>query len=137
MTNLTKKRKQALSTYDNEQFFSIKEASSIVKKITTTKFDSSVDMAIRLGVDPKKPNQMIRGVVSLPHGTGKALRIAVFAKGDKATEADEAGADIVGADDLAEKIQNGEIEIYNISVVNALPPRLRVSRAVCIATILQ
>ncbi len=88
--------------------YGIDEAIKIIKDAATSKFDETIDIAINLGVDPKHADQMVRGTVTLPHGTGKALKVAVFAKGDKAKEAEAAGADIVGAEDLAEKIQNGE-----------------------------
>ena len=89
--------------------YGIDEAIKIIKDAANSKFDETIDIAINLGVDPKHADQMVRGTVTLPHGTGKALKVAVFAKGDKAKEAEAAGADIVGAEDLAEKIQNGEI----------------------------
>ncbi len=88
--------------------YGIDEAIKIIKDAANSKFDETIDIAINLGVDPKHADQMVRGTVTLPHGTGKALKVAVFAKGDKAKEAEAAGADIVGAEDLAEKIQNGE-----------------------------
>ena len=90
--------------------YSLEEAVKLLKETATAKFDETVEVAINLGVDPRHADQMVRGTVSLPHGTGKSLRVAVFAKGDKADEATSAGADLVGADDLAEKIQNGEID---------------------------
>lgn len=89
--------------------YGIDEAIKIIKDAANGKFDETIDIAINLGVDPKHADQMVRGIVTLPHGTGKVLKVAVFAKGDKAKEAEAAGADIVGAEDLAEKIQNGEI----------------------------
>ena len=88
--------------------YGIDEAIKIIKDAANSKFDETIDIAINLGVDPKHADQMVRGTVTLPHGTGKALKVAVFAKGDKAKEAEAAGADIVGAEDLAEKIRNGE-----------------------------
>src|SRR6185369_15139177 len=100
MARISKKRKLALSKFDQEKTYSVAEASKLVKDITTTKFDSSVDIAVRLGVDPRKANQMVRGTVSLPHGTGKSVRVIVFATGDRAAEAEAAGADAVGAEDL-------------------------------------
>ena len=90
MTNVTKKQKQALSQYDNDEFFTIKEAASIVKKITSVNFDATIDMSIRLGVDPKQSNEMVRGVVSLPHGTGKEIKILVVCQTDKEEEAKNA-----------------------------------------------
>ena len=110
MSRLTKNKKTVQGKYDVDKHYTIEEASKIVKEISTTKFDASVDLDIRLGVDPKKADQMVRGVVSLPHGTGKTIRVAVFARGDKATEATKAGADIVGAEDLMETVLKGNIE---------------------------
>ena len=97
--------------YNRESHYAVNDAVKIIKDgAAATKFDATVELAINLGVDPRHADQMVRGTVSLPHGTGKSLRVAVFAKGDKADEATSAGADLVGADDLAEKIQNGEID---------------------------
>lgn len=93
---------------DREKLYGIEEAVKLVKAGATTKFDETVEIAINLGVDPKHADQMVRGIVALPNGTGKTVRVAVFAKGDKAEEAKAAGADMVGDDDLAEKIQKGE-----------------------------
>ena len=97
--------------YNRESHYAVNDAVKIIKDgAAATKFDETVEVAINLAVDPRHADQMVRGTVSLPHGTGKSLRVAVFAKGDKADEATSAGADLVGADDLAEKIQNGEID---------------------------
>jgi len=97
--------------YDRESLYPVPDAVKIVKDAAAqTKFDETVEIALNLGVDPRHADQMVRGTVSLPHGTGKSLRVAVFAKGDKAAEAEAAGADLVGADDLAEKVQKGEID---------------------------
>lgn len=104
-----KRLRKAYEAIDRETGYGIAEAVKIIKDSATTKFDETVEVAINLDVDPKHADQMVRGIVTLPHGTGKALKVAVFAKGDKAKEAEAAGADIVGAEDLAEKIQNGEI----------------------------
>ena len=103
-----KRLKKAYEAIDRETGYGIAEAVRIIKDSATSKFDETVEVAINLDVDPKHADQMVRGTVSLPHGTGKALKVAVFAKGDKAKEAEAAGADFVGAEDLAEKIQNGE-----------------------------
>ena len=103
-----KRLRKAYEAIDRETGYGIAEAVRIIKDSATSKFDETVEVAINLDVDPKHANQMVRGAVSLPHGTGKALKVAVFAKGDKAKEAEAAGADFVGAEDLAEKIQNGE-----------------------------
>jgi large subunit ribosomal protein L1 len=111
MAKLTKKQKEALSKYDPSQEYSLEAASSIVKEITNTKFDASVDLDIRLGVDPRKSDQMVRGVVALPHGTGKDIKVLVLCTPDKAAEATEAGADYVGLDDYIAKIEGGWTDI--------------------------
>ena len=111
MASLTKNRKVSLEKYDAEKQYSLNEAASIVKKITTTKFDASVDIAVRLGVDPKKSNQMVRGTVSLPHGTGKTVRVLVLCTPDKEAEAKAAGADHVGLNDYIEKIKGGWTDV--------------------------
>lgn len=111
MATLTKKRKAALAKFDQSKTYSLTEASKVVKEITTTKFDSSVDLAIRLGVDPKKANQMVRGIVSLPHGTGKTVRILAIVTPDKEAEAKAAGADYVGLDEYIEKIKGGWTDV--------------------------
>ena len=110
MTNLTKNRKQALSSYDSDNFFTINEAASIVKQISTTTFDATVDLSVRLGVDPKQSNEMVRGVVSLPHGTGKDIKILVVCQANKEEEAKSAGADLVGYEELIEKIKGGWVD---------------------------
>jgi large subunit ribosomal protein L1 len=107
MTKLTKNRKAALEKIDQEKLYTLKEASVLVKEMTTTKFDASIDLDVRLGIDPRKSNQMVRGVVSLPHGTGKETRVLVLCSPDKAAEANEAGADFVGLDDYIDKIKGG------------------------------
>ncbi len=111
MAKLTKKQKEALSKYDSEKSYSLVEAANIVKEITYTKFDSSIDIDIRLGVDPRKADQMVRGVVALPHGTGKNVRVLVLCSSDKEAEAKEAGADFVGLDDYIKKIEDGWTDI--------------------------
>ena len=108
--SISKKRKQALLEFDSNNFFTVKEASVIVKKISNVNFDATVDMAIRLGVDPKQSNQMVRGVVSLPHGTGKETKIVVICQSDKQEEAKTAGADFVGYEDLLEKVKGGWVD---------------------------
>lgn len=108
---LSKKRKEALGKYDITKVHSLEEASQIVKDITNIKFDSSVDLAIRLGVDPRKANQMVRGTVSLPHGTGKDVKVLVLCTPDKEAEATEAGADFVGLDEYVDKIKNGWTDV--------------------------
>lgn len=107
MSKLTKKRKEALAKYDITKSYTLAEASSVVKGISNAKFDASVDIAVRLGVDPRKANQMVRGTVSLPHGTGKDVKVLVLCNPDKAEEAKAAGADFVGADEYIEKIKGG------------------------------
>jgi large subunit ribosomal protein L1 len=109
-----KKYKAALAKVDRLKRYKIDEAMSLVKQTATKKFDESVDAAINLGVDPKHADQVVRGAVVLPHGMGKTVKLAVFAKGDKAREATEAGADIVGAEDLAEKIQGGFMDFDKV-----------------------
>lgn len=111
MAKLTKKKKEALSKYDPSQQYSLAEASSIVKDITTTKFDASIDLDIRLGVDPRKADQMVRGVVALPHGIGKEVKVLVLCSPDKEEEAKEAGADFVGLDEYITKIEGGWTDI--------------------------
>lgn len=108
---LTKKRKEAEGKFDAEQLYSLAEASKIVKEITTTNFDSTVDVAVRLGVDPRKANQMVRGTVSLPHGTGKDVKVLVLCTPDKEAEAQEAGADFVGLDEFIDKIKGGWTDV--------------------------
>lgn len=104
-----KRLKQAVANVDRVRLYTLEEAVDLVKKNATAKFDETIEVAIRLGVDPRHADQMVRGVVSLPNGTGKSVRVAVFAKGEKAAEATAAGADIVGAEDLMQTIQGGEI----------------------------
>jgi large subunit ribosomal protein L1 len=107
MTKLTKNQKFALEKLDKDRLYTLKEASSLVKEMTKTKFDASIDLDVRLGIDPRKSNQMVRGVVSLPHGTGRETRVLVLCTPDKEAEAKEAGADFVGLDDFVEKIKGG------------------------------
>jgi large subunit ribosomal protein L1 len=107
---ITKKYKAALALFDRDSQYTPTEAIDIVKKVASAKFDESVDVAIRLGVDPRKSDQTVRGTVALPSGSGKTMRIAVFAAGDAAQEARTAGADLVGADDLAAEIEKGNME---------------------------
>jgi len=111
MATLTKKRKAADSKFDASKTYSVADASKIVKDITTTKFDASVDLAIRLGVDPRKANQMVRGTVTLPHGTGKTMRVLAIVTPDKEAEARAAGADYVGLDEYIEKIKGGWTDV--------------------------
>lgn len=111
MAKLTKKQKVALSKLEKNRIYSLTEASSLVKETSTTKFDGSIDMAIRLGVDPRKANQMVRGVVSLPHGTGKTVRVLALVPSDKEQEAKDAGADYVGLEEYIDKIKSGWTDI--------------------------
>jgi large subunit ribosomal protein L1 len=110
MPVMTKREKAARALFDEEKPYPVEEALEIVKKLPAAKFDESVDMSLRLGVDPKHADQMVRGAIVLPHGIGKTVRVAVFAKGEKEREAREAGADVVGAEDLVERIQGGWME---------------------------
>ena len=111
MGRLTKNRKEALSNYDSEKLYSVAEAADVIKQISKVKFDASVDMAVRLGVDPRKANQMVRGTVSLPHGTGKNVRVLVLCTPDKEQEAKDAGADHVGLDEFLTKIKGGWTDV--------------------------
>ncbi len=111
MAKLTKNMKAALAKVENGKLYKLGEAASLVKEITYTKFDSSVDIDVRLGVDPRKANQMVRGVVTLPHGTGKEVRVLVLCTPDKEAEAKAAGADHVGMDDYIEKIKGGWTDV--------------------------
>ncbi|MDA0773750.1 MAG: 50S ribosomal protein L1 [Bacteroidetes bacterium] len=126
MARLTKNQKEARAKVDSKKLYSLQDASSLVKEITTTKFDASVDLAIRLGVDPRKANQMVRGVVTLPHGTGKTLRVLALVTPDKEAEAKEAGADFIGLDEYLQKIKDGWTDVDVIvtmpSVMGKLGP---------------
>ena len=126
MARLTKKQKEALAKIEKGKLYSINEASALVKDITFTKFDASVDIAVKLGVDPRKANQMVRGVVSLPHGTGKDMKVLALVTPDKEAEAKEAGADYVGLDEYLDKIKNGWTDVDVIitmpSVMGKLGP---------------
>jgi large subunit ribosomal protein L1 len=115
---VSKRVQQLLDKIDTKKTYSIEEATALVKDLKSAKFDETVELALRLNVDPRHADQMVRGAVVLPHGTGKNVRVAVFAKGAKADEAKEAGADIVGAEDLVEQIQGGDI---NFDIVIATP----------------
>jgi large subunit ribosomal protein L1 len=114
MTKQTKKQKAQAGSVDREKFYAVDEALSLVKQNATSKFDETVEVALNLGVDPRHADQMVRGVVNLPKGTGKTVRVAVFAKGAKAEEATKAGADVVGAEDLMETIQGGQIDFDRV-----------------------
>ena len=119
MTRLTKNRKLALEKIEEGKTYKLGEAAELLKEITSTKFDASVDLNVRLGVDPRKANQMVRGIVTLPHGTGKETKVLVLCTPDKESEAKEAGADHVGLDDFIEKIEKGWTDI---DVIITMPP---------------
>jgi large subunit ribosomal protein L1 len=119
MTKLTKKQKEAESKFDKSKAYGLLEAVDAIKAMTYTKFDASVDLDIRLGVDPRKANQMVRGTVTLPHGTGKKIRVLVLCTPDKEDEAKTAGADYIGLDDYIDKIKQGWTDI---DVVITMPP---------------
>lgn len=130
MAKLTKKLKEAHSKIEKDKLYSVDEASALIKEITNTKFDASIDLAVRLGVDPRKANQMVRGVVTLPHGTGKDVKVLALVTPDKEAEAQEAGADYVGLDEYLEKIKGGWTDVDVIitmpSVMGKLGPLGRV-----------
>ena len=130
MARLTKKQKEAREKVDSNTIYTLKEASELVKEITNTKFDASIDLAIRFGVDPKKANQLVRGVVTLPHGTGKEVRVLALVTPDKEADAKEAGADFVGLDEYLQKIKDGWTDVDVIvtmpSVMGKLGPLGRV-----------
>jgi len=124
MARITKKRKEAIAKVENNKLYSLEEASALLKEITYTKFDASVDLAIRLGVDPRKANQMVRGVVSLPHGTGKDMKVLALVTPDKEDEAKAAGADYVGLDEYLEKIKGGWTDVDVIVTMPAIMGKL-------------
>ena len=117
-----KRMRNAYEGIDRDGLVSVEEAVAMVKSRATAKFDETIEISMNLGVDPRHSDQMVRGVVSLPKGTGKAVRVAVFAKGDKADEAQAAGADVVGADDLAEKVEKGEIDFERVIATPDMMP---------------
>lgn len=122
MAKISKKRKEALAKVDKTKLYSLDEAAALVKDITFTKFDASIDLDVRLGVDPRKANQMVRGVVALPHGTGKQVRVLVLCTPDKEEEAKAAGADFYGLDEYVEKIKGGWTDIdVVITTPNVMP----------------
>ena len=130
MAKISKKQKESRLKIDPKKIYTLEEASALVKEITNTKFDASIDLAIRLGVDPKKANQMVRGVVTLPHGTGKNVRVLALVTPDKEVEAKEAGADYIGLDEYLQKIKDGWTDVDVIvtmpSVMGKLGPLGRV-----------
>ena len=126
MAKLTKKQKESRAKIEKDKLYSVEEASTLIKEITNTKFDASVDLAVRLGVDPRKANQMVRGVVTLPHGTGKDVKVLALVTPDKEAEATEAGADYAGLDEYLDKIKGGWTDVDVIitmpSVMGKLGP---------------
>ncbi|WP_026777232.1 50S ribosomal protein L1 [Polaribacter sp. Hel_I_88] len=124
MAKLTKKQKEAHAKLDRSQSYDLAAASALVKDITNVKFDASVDLAIRLGVDPRKANQMVRGVVTLPHGTGKDVKVLALVTPDKEAEAKEAGADYVGLDEYLQKIKGGWTDVDVIITMPAVMGKL-------------
>ena len=130
MAKLTKKQKESSAKVDKNQTYSLKDASALVKEITNVNFDASIDLAVRLGVDPRKANQMVRGVVTLPHGTGKDVKVLALVTPDKEADAKEAGADYVGLDEYLQKIKGGWTDVDVIitmpSVMGKLGPLGRV-----------
>lgn len=124
MAKLTKKQKEAVSKIDKNKQYSLKEAAALLKEVAYAKFDESVDIAVRLGVDPRRANQMVRGVVTLPHGTGKDVRVLALVTPDKEAEAKAAGADHVGLDDYLQKIKDGWTDIDVIITMPAVMGKL-------------
>ena len=124
MAKISKKRKEVLAKYDLAKAYSLTEAVQVVKDITFTKFDASVDLDVRLGVDPRKANQMVRGVVTLPHGTGKVVRVLALVTPDKEEEAKAAGADYVGLDEYVQKIKEGWTDVDVIITMPSVMPKI-------------
>ena len=124
MAKLTKKQKEAEAKVDRNQTYSLKDASALVKEITNVNFDASIDLAVRLGVDPRKANQMVRGVVSLPHGTGKDMKVLALVTPDKEEEAKAAGADYVGLDEYLQKIKDGWTDVDVIVTMPSIMGKL-------------
>ena len=124
MAKVSKKRKEALAKFDKSKVYSLTEAVDVVKQITYTKFDASVDLNVRLGVDPRKANQMVRGSVTLPHGTGKVVRVLVLCTPDKEQEAKNAGADFVGLEEYIQKIKDGWTDVDVIITMPTVMPKI-------------
>ncbi|PJR03154.1 50S ribosomal protein L1 [Avrilella dinanensis] len=124
MAKLTKKQKEAASKIEKSKLYGIKEASALLKEVASAKFDESVDVAVRLGVDPRKANQMVRGVVTLPHGTGKDVKVLALVTPDREEEAKAAGADYVGLDDYLQKIKDGWTDVDVIITMPAVMGKL-------------
>ena len=123
MTKLTKKQKLIAEKFDSEKFYSLPDALQILSSVSSSKFKEALDVSVNLGVDPRKSDQVVRGATTLPHGTGKEVRVAVFAQGENAEKAQQAGADIVGFDDLGEEIKGGKIDF---DVLIATPDAMRI-----------
>ena len=124
MVKISKKRKSIINKLDSSKKYTLQDASSLVKEITTVKFDASVDLSVRLGVDPKKANEMVRGIVTLPNGTGKNLKVLALVTPDKVNEAKEAGADLVGLDEFITKIKGGWTDVDVIVTVPSVMAKL-------------
>ena len=124
MTKLTKKQKEVLAKFDKDKIYSLSEAAVLVKTVSYTRFDSSVDVDVRLGVDPRKANQMVRGIVTLPHGTGKVIKVLVLCTPDKEDEAKAAGADYVGLDEYVEKIKGGWTDVDVVITMPSVMPKV-------------
>ncbi len=124
MAKMSKKHKEALAKFDKQKEYSLDEAVKLVKDITYTKFDASVDLSVRLGVDPRKANQMVRGSVTLPHGTGKDVKVLVLCTPDKEEEAKAAGADYVGLDEYIQKIKNGWTDVDVVITMPSVMPKV-------------
>ena len=124
MVKISKKRKSIITKLDSSKKYTLEDASSLVKKITTVKFDASVDLSVRLGVDPKKANEMVRGIVTLPNGTGKNLKVLALVTPDKENEAKDAGADLVGLDEFITKIKGGWTDVDVIVTVPSVMAKL-------------
>ncbi len=124
MAKLTKNQKLALAKYDKDAAYTLADAARVVKEITTTKFDASVDIDVRLGVDPRKANQMVRGIVTLPHGTGKTVKVLVLCTPDKEEEAKAAGADYVGLDEYIQKIKEGWTDVDVVITMPSVMPKV-------------
>ena len=124
MAKISKKRKEAFAKFDKTKAYPLVEAVNIVKDITYTKFDASFDIDVRLGVDPRKANQMVRGIVTLPHGTGKVVRVLVLCTPDKEEEAKAAGADYVGLDEYVDKIKKGWTDVDVIITMPSVMPKI-------------
>ena len=124
MTQIAKKRKEALTKVEKNKLYPLNEAAGLVKSISYTKFDASVDVDVRLGVDPRKANQMVRGSITLPHGTGKTMRVLVLCTPEKAEEAKAAGADFVGLEEYIEKIKGGWTDVDVIITMPSVMPKV-------------